>query len=116
MELIDLAGNWNLIRFSDGTNRPITIPGDIYSALIVSGELADPYFGENELLAQWPGKEDWIIERSFFISEAFKAASNIRLCADVLDTIAEVYINKILVGTSNNMFGLSKPKSAQFCI
>ncbi len=104
MELIDLAGNWNLIRFSDGTNRPIHIPGDIYSALIVSGELPDPYWGENELLAQWPGKEDWIIERSFFISTDFMAAPNIRLCADVLDTIAEVYINKILVGTSNNMF------------
>ncbi len=104
MEVIDLAGNWNLVRSSDTTNRPIHIPGDIYSALMISGELPDPYQGENELMVQWPGKEDWIIERSFFISKAFLAASSIRLCADVLDTIAEVYINKVLVGTGKNMF------------
>ena len=54
VEVIDLAGNWNLVRSSDTTNRPIHIPGDIYSALMISGELPDPYQGENELMVQWP--------------------------------------------------------------
>jgi len=59
VEIIHLAGEWKLVRLADGTVRPMQVPGDIYSALIQAGELPDPYFGENELKAQWPGREDW---------------------------------------------------------
>lgn len=104
MEIINLAGQWRLVRLADGSARPMEVPGDIYSALIQSGELEDPYYGENELKAQWPGREDWKIERSFTIPEHFLQLETIRLQADVIDTISEVYINGSLAGTSNNMF------------
>jgi beta-mannosidase len=80
------------------------VPGDIYSALIESGELPDPYLGENEPKVQWPGKEDWKIEHSFSVTDQFLKLSTARLLAEVIDTIGEVYLNGILVGTSDNMF------------
>jgi Beta-galactosidase/beta-glucuronidase len=104
VEIINLAGQWRLVRLADGSARPMEVPGDIYSALIQSGELEDPYYGENELKAQWPGREDWKIERSFTIPEHFLQLETIRLQADVIDTVSEVYINGSLAGTSNNMF------------
>ena len=104
MEIIDLTGEWQLIRLADGSVRPMDVPGDIYSALIQSGELEDPYYGENELKAQWPGREDWKIERSFIIPEHFLQLKTIRLQAEVIDTIGEVYINGSLAGINSNMF------------
>jgi beta-mannosidase len=80
------------------------VPGDIYSALIQAGELPDPYFGENELKAQWPGREDWRIEHRFWVPDQFLKLGTMRLLAEVVDTIGEVYLNGILVGKSNNMF------------
>jgi len=71
---------------------------------MISGELPDPYQGETNLWFNGLGKKTGLSSDLFFISEAFLAASSIRLCADVLDTIAEVYINKVLVGTGKNMF------------
>ena len=104
MEIINLAGKWKLIRLSDGSERPMRVPGDIYSTLIHTGELPDPYFAENELKAQWPGKEDWKIERSFSVSEQFLRPKTAKLLIEVIDTIGEVYLNGKLLGTSNNMF------------
>ena len=104
MEIIHLAGEWKLVRLADGTVRPMQVPGDIYSALIQAGELPDPYFGENELKAQWPGREDWRIEHRFWVPDQFLKLGTMRLLAEVVDTIGEVYLNGILVGKSNNMF------------
>ncbi len=104
METVNLAGEWKLVRLADGSVRPMQVPGDIYSALIQTGELPDPYFGENELKAQWPGREDWKIERSFPVSEQFLRLKTVRLLAEVIDTVGEVYLNGALVGRSENMF------------
>jgi len=80
------------------------VPGDIYSALIESGELPDPYLGENEPDCQWPGREDWRIERTFRVDGPLFESSALRLIAEVIDTVGEVYINGKLAGRSANMF------------
>jgi beta-mannosidase len=104
VEIVNLAGEWRLVRLADGSVRPMHVPGDIYSALIQTGELPDPYVGENERKAQWPGKEDWKLERSFLVPDQFLRLRTMRLLVDVIDTVSEVYLNGALVGTSENMF------------
>lgn len=104
METLNLAGTWNLVRLADSSVRPMRVPGDIYSALIASRELADPYYGENELDAQWPGREDWRIERTFILPEVFLQCETLSLVAESIDTVAEIYVNGEPVGTSANMF------------
>jgi beta-mannosidase len=101
---VDLGGRWKLKRISDGSTRPASIPGDIMSALIESGELADPYYGKNELAAQWVGREDWLLTTSFATPRDMYGCERVFLDIPVLDTIAEVRLNGELVGTNNSMF------------
>jgi len=44
---------------------PIPVPGDIPSALLDSGLIADPYYGRNELDCLWIGKTDWHLSTIF---------------------------------------------------
>ncbi len=104
METLDLAGAWTLRRVSDSSDRPIAIPGDIVSALIASGEVTDPYFGTDELKAQWVGREDWLLYRDFSVTEEFTKLELISLEIDVLDTVADIRLNDRLIGANETMF------------
>jgi beta-mannosidase len=104
MELLSLKGNWRLTRVADDSTRPMAIPGDILSALIASGEAPDPYYDRNELSLQWIGREDWLIEREIEITSAHLSSERIFLDFEMLDTIAEIEVNGVLLGKGSNMF------------
>jgi len=74
------------------------------SALVASGELADPYLDRNELAAQWVGKEDWVIVRDFVVDAQDIHRSDLFLDIDVLDTVGEVRLNGVLIGKGESMF------------
>jgi len=80
---------WTLKRLADGSERPMTVPGDIISALLASEEIPDPYYDRNELDLQWVGREDWLLERDVLLPPELYARERIFLEIDVLDTIAE---------------------------
>ncbi|MDP3178148.1 MAG: glycoside hydrolase family 2 protein, partial [Spirochaetaceae bacterium] len=104
MRRIGLEGSWELVRLFDGSRRPLTVPGDIMSALITSGELADPYYAANELKAQWVGREDWLLVKEIDLDPDFLDLPRIFIEFEVLDTIAELRVNGALLGRSSNMF------------
>ena len=104
MESIDLAGVWKLLRISDGSARPMAVPGDIIAALLAAGDIPDPYYDRNELGLQWIGKEDWLLEREFELPPAFLERERIQLEVESLDTVAELRLNGGLLGRSANMF------------
>ena len=82
----------------------MAVPGDIVSALLAAGEIADPYFDRNEQSLQWIGREDWLLERDIEIDAETLARERIFLEIEVLDTIAVISINSELLGTGANMF------------
>lgn len=116
MELLSLAGDWTLKlrgsqalpagvdaqKLTDGV--PAQIPGDIISALLRAGMIPDPYAGTNEMDIQWIGKTDWALERDFAVPASLFGCKRIFLSIDVLDTIADVYINGRLAGEGDDMF------------
>ncbi|MCE5255522.1 MAG: hypothetical protein LLF89_01590, partial [Spirochaetaceae bacterium] len=116
MELLSLAGSWTLkpregqvlpvetIEQKRLGSVPAEIPGDIMSALLSAGLISDPYSGTNELGIQWVGETDWILGRDFNVSSSLFACKRIFLAIDLLDTVAEVYINGRLAGKNDNMF------------
>ena len=104
MKRIGLEGDWKLLRLADGSSCPMAVPGDIMSALLAADEIPDPYYGENELDLQWIGREDWRLERDFELDEAFLSQDNVYLEILVLDTVAEVEINGLSLGSSRNMW------------
>ncbi|HUX38498.1 MAG TPA: glycoside hydrolase family 2 protein [Rectinemataceae bacterium] len=104
MSRMELGGAWSLIRAGDKSIRPIAIPGDIMSALVASGELADPYLDRNELAAQWVGREDWILARDFELDAKTAARAELFLDIDMLDSIGEVSVNGRHAGSCESMF------------
>ena len=104
MSRMDLGGAWNLVRAGDKSSRPIAIPGDIISALVASGELADPYLDRNELAAQWVGREDWVLARDLILDAKTVAHAELFLDIDMLDSIGEVSVNGRHAGSCESMF------------
>lgn len=104
MKTMDLEGEWTLRRLSDGSERPLQLPGDIISGLFAAGEIPDPYYDRTELDLQWIGQEDWVIFREFEIDPAFFTLEHIFLNIAVIDTIADIRVNGALIGSSMDSF------------
>lgn len=100
----DLSGEWRLTRLADGSERPMAVPGDIASALVASGELADPYGPEAEAGALWVGREDWKLWREFTLEAPEARARLLTLSFGVVDCFAEVALNGERIGESRSMF------------
>jgi beta-mannosidase len=104
MKILDLSGEWQLIRISTGEAIPAHLPGDTHSSLLAAGKIPDPYFGLNELDVQWVGREDWAWERGFKAGEELLSERMVFLSVESLDTMGEISVNGKRVGRTDNMF------------
>ncbi|MGW4936077.1 glycosyl hydrolase 2 galactose-binding domain-containing protein [Streptomyces sp. NPDC004166] len=79
---------------------PAQVPGEVHTALLNVGHLADPDVGLGELEQDWVGRSQWSYRRSF----PWKPTRGTRtdLVADGLDTITEVYVNGHHVGATRD--------------
>ena len=99
---IELKGSWQVA--GAGKKVAVEIPGDVHSGLLAAGEIADPYWGTNELDLQHLHKEDWVFSRTFEVGAELLAAPSVYLHFDSIDTVAQVRVNGKEVGQSDNMF------------
>ena len=108
MKRINLRGTWQAEIEERGLRFDFSQPGDLASALLAAGHIPHPYIGRNELDIQWIGKIDWRLWRVFSLS-----ADELRpgwLEIEGLDTVAEIYLNERLIGSSRNMFTVLRLK------
>ncbi len=80
------------------------VPGSTHEALLAAGQIADPFYGLNELDVQWIGECDWLYRCAFEAPPDFVEAGVPVLCCDGLDTFATVWLNGEQVLVSDNMF------------
>ena len=106
MHKLNLGGTWSLRSSDNKIDTTIELPGDIYSALINAEIIPHPYEGRNELETQWVHKLDWILEREFEMDLPVESlVESLQFFhAEVIDTVARVEINEVLIGESDNMF------------
>ncbi len=116
MLTLDINGVWNLQPlhreniapytkyFQHQAHIPCTLPGDIHSALLESSVISDPYIGTQELDIQWVGRNDWVLERTFLVSEEMLADRSAVLTLTMADTIISVWVNGKQVGSCDNQF------------
>lgn len=104
METLSLNGEWLLYRAQEAAAVPATVPGCVHLDLMKAGEIADPFYRDNELDLFWIGETDWRYTRTFTISPSLLDRAQVRLVCHGLDTLATVALNGITVGQANNMF------------
>ena len=97
--MLDLAGVWTLVDEGGEYHAPMTLPGDGIDALFKAGVIPDPYFGRNEYGLRWICQRDWVAKRSISVGRTDQV-----LVISMLDTVAEVRINGVLVLASDSMF------------
>jgi beta-mannosidase len=78
--------------------------GTVQEWLWHTGELPDPFFGENEAKYQWIEDHEWLFRSKFFLNEAFFNATTLRLDIPNLDTYAQIFLNGKPLATTENFF------------
>jgi beta-mannosidase len=105
---IDLSGPWTLTSADGDITAPITLPGDVHSALLAAGLIPDPYAGRNERDVQWVAEKDWAIERRFDVAPEM-LEGDWYLDIGSIDTVVSVYLNGVLVQDTDNCFRRYRP-------
>ena len=102
---IDLSGEWRMEQVGRSeVSCPVTVPGDVHSALLAAKLIPDPYYAANEYLTLWVGRADWVQRRTFDVPADFLAAPDVILRLDEVDTFATVSINGHALPRMDNRF------------
>jgi beta-mannosidase len=120
MNIITLDGTWKLTWKAH--NAPIPdflrddfvpsgwidapVPGDVRTALRRRGIITGYFYGKDLEAERWIDDCDWIYYRRFYVPSEYSDVQQGEnfLCFDGIDTLAEVYLNGQLLGSSENMF------------
>ena len=78
--------------------------GSIQEKLMETGELPDPFFGENEKEFQWVEEHIWKFRSTFYLSDKEMSAESLLLNFPNIDTYGEVTINETILGSTSNFF------------
>lgn len=102
-ELRDTAeGAGDALALSTGDSQEwlaAVVPGGVHPTLIAAGRLPDPFADDNLSKHRWVENRDWWY-RARFDAEA----GDVRITADGLDTIAELFIDGRSIGHHANQF------------
>ncbi|HIF9063440.1 TPA: beta-mannosidase [Photobacterium damselae] len=103
---ISLNGQWILTCVQRAAIQDITVelPGDVHSALLEAGEIPDPHWATNEDKVQWIRECDWLVSRSFQLTEEQLTCQAMDLVLHDLESIVEIRVNGHTVADFNNMF------------
>ncbi len=104
MKTYSLNGDWNMTRVATGDVYNVSVPSDNFTELLKLGAIPDPYYKDNESKVEWVGREDWVFEKTFTLTENDLNNRKILLIAKALDTICEIYVNGELAGKGENAY------------
>ncbi len=98
-----LDGEWKVSRSDTAETFTTRLPASVYSILIKENKISDPYYGENQYGALKVSEADYIFEHTFDMTGELKEYDRYFLRFNGIDTISEVYLNKELLGKTENM-------------
>jgi beta-mannosidase len=101
---IDLCGEWDFRQSGSEHWIRASVPGCVHTDLMSAGLIDDPFYGRNEKSIQWIGEKDWEYRKTFTISETDLLVSNMWVVLEGVDTYADISVNGLPVGTTDNMF------------
>ena len=101
---IDLCGEWDFRQSGSEHWIRASVPGCVHTDLMSAGLIDDPFYGRNEKSIQWIGEKDWEYRKTYTISEDDLLVSNMWVVLEGVDTYADISVNGLPVGTTDNMF------------
>lgn len=90
--------------YNDQDWLPISVPGDVHTALVQAGRLPEPYYHTNVEAIRWVEEQEWWYRTTFIIPPPSHEPHRDVLVFDGLDTFATVYLNGVPLGDHRNMF------------
>lgn len=99
-----LHAQWTFSNAKENRWYPARVPGTVHTDLLANHLIPDPFFGDHEAKLQWVGQQDWIYQTVFDCEKEIKQSKDISLQFDGLDTYADIYLNEILILSTDNMF------------
>lgn len=99
---LSLDGRW-LMKNDKGVSVQGSVPGSVYSFLLDAGLMEDPYYRDRELDALKRMEEDYTFSRTFIADTALTGCVHQILRFEGIDTLADVYLNGVLLGRTDNM-------------
>ncbi|ABG38660.1 beta-mannosidase [Paraglaciecola sp. T6c] len=104
MKTLPLTGTWQFCQADKQDWRNAEVPGCNFTDLLAHNLIDDPFDRDNESHLQWIEKKDWHYRRSFNVSAAQLAHSEVNLVALGLDTFCDIYLNGQHLASGQNMF------------
>ncbi|WP_336697709.1 glycoside hydrolase family 2 protein [Curtobacterium sp. USHLN213] len=80
-----------------------SIPGGVHEALIASGRIPHPYRDRNEEAVRWVEERAWWYRTTFTFGKD-ASPEELALVFHGLDTVADVWLNRVHLGHHENMF------------
>lgn len=101
--ILMLDGKWLMRQV--GTEHWIngSVPGSVYNDLLNNGAIEDPYYRNNEYKIMELSNYDYEYKRTFELKAEHLQMKRLLLHCDGVDTLSEVYVNGIKIGTTENM-------------
>ncbi|MEO6693240.1 MAG: glycoside hydrolase family 2 protein, partial [Saprospiraceae bacterium] len=99
-----LESNWHYKSNDSMAWLPCHIPNTIHKILFDSLLIADPFYSNNEDSLQYIGQRDYQFQTSFNIGTQTLSRRIQELHLTNIDTYADIYLNEILIGHTNNAF------------
>jgi beta-mannosidase len=103
MSRINLNGNWLLKDVNKTEWLEAAVPGTVFTALRNANLAPDPYYRDNEDAIQEIFTRDYEYFKEFQVESADLSNDEVMLVLEGIDTIGDIYINKKLVGNTENM-------------
>ncbi|XP_028599356.2 beta-mannosidase isoform X2 [Podarcis muralis] len=103
-EVHSLQGSW---RLSNGNGSLVLggdVPGCVHTALLRHGLIQDPYYRFNDLAYAWISLDNWTYSRDFKTPFDIRTWQKVSLVFDGVDTVAQIVVNNVTVGRTDNMF------------
>lgn len=107
MKELILNGEWKLKVLGENVygiseeEIPAHIPGSVYGTLMEQKLIPDVFYRDNELKATKLMENDFEYSRSFVVEEDKENTRLLRF--EGIDTLADVYVNGLLAGVTDNM-------------
>ncbi|XP_076069531.1 beta-mannosidase isoform X2 [Oratosquilla oratoria] len=97
---------WTLRNSNGSISISGEVPGGVYSSLLRANVLQDGdfYYRYNDLGYRWVSKDNWTYSTKLQVTSKELASERVALVFEGLDTVAQVKVNDVLVGRSDNMF------------